>query len=280
MGITTVIMLLLFAAILFIARRFGKIQEEVIRLIVDIATITAAIAAVLVFIIPTPPPAPTSTSAPTSTPTPTPTSTSTSAPKDSLIRTPTTIPVGKLIREISFTDSQKDYCGGDQSQKGKYWGYDATYERFYIIPDSNGYLVVCLTETTMKPEGSIEIGVEASEDLNNFGYGIFFGWDQETHSRCGFTLKTDGVKTIAYFIEGQSNSRKNSSEVTLFDTLNGEHTIRMVVNQNRNVIGYFDGKYIADYKFESCKVGSMGFVAYGTGTKNIYFDNLILTQNP
>ena len=201
--------------------------------------------------------------------------------------TPTMIAEGKVIREIKFsTEVEGELCRGLFNEKRSYWDYEYSSERFFINPDTNGYMVVCKQKGGIKPEGSLQIEVEISKNLDNYGYGLLFGWRESNRSFCRFVIKREGKIAYAFFTEGVEDNYINSPRIDIPFLLEAGdqdlalHTIRMVLKPNREVIGYFDGKFVASYKYDHCEVGDIGFIAYGNGNKNIYFDNLVLRKIP
>lgn len=195
--------------------------------------------------------------------------------------TPTPIPTGELTMEINFAWEGEGNCNNYDLDKLGYEG-----QRYYIRQGTNGYIAVCHKNDSLLPQGSLQVtAYPDSEDTpRNYGFAVLFGWKgsgTSTTDACIFGVERLGTVTRAVYQEVIGGEW--SSSWTMLDNIsldNNPHTLRVVMNEDYEAVGYLDGDLIGKHKFTHCSAGPIGLVALGSEDAKIYFDDLKFFRLP
>lgn len=201
--------------------------------------------------------------------------------------TPTSTPpspplaFGNPVFEINFSKRGDGICNDYDPNK---LGYDINRGLYYIVPPQNGWASVCHENDQLLAQGILQTTAFPDNDVNYFGYAIFFGWKGNsitTSDACGFGVRKDASKDEAIFIQITGGHWKHYTYDLNFTLDSNPHAIRMILYPSGDATGFLDGDQVAEHKFlADCSSGPVGLIAYGPGQLKIYFTNLKLFELP
>ncbi len=197
--------------------------------------------------------------------------------------TPTLVPEGLSLMEINFAWVGEGRCNDYDRSK---LGYDSENQRYYINQGTSGYIAVCHKNGSLLPQGTLEITAYPDPEAppRDYGFAVLFGWKGggvSTTDACIFGIRRRGEFTEAFFQEVVDGNW--SPPTTVLETIsldNNRNTLRVVMNENYEAVGYLNKEYIGTYKYTQCSAGPIGLVALGSEGANIYFDDLKFFELP
>lgn len=196
--------------------------------------------------------------------------------------TPTPIGKGELQTEINFAQIGEGACNDYDVER---LGYED--QKYYINPKSqSGYIAVCHGEGNLEPEGTLQVSAYPESDPGYYGFGVLFGWeggDRSTTDACIVGVRRYGAyqTTEAVFLEANDNEwTRETLQLADVRLSNEPSTLRVTLDEDGWAQAYFNNSFIGDYRFENCKKGPIGLIAWNLQDGKIYFDDLKIYSLP